>query len=41
MSELTEALRELDDLLAALGAVDQAKVQKDLLAEVLALGDGV
>ena len=41
MSELTEALRELDGLLAALGAGDQAKVQKDLLAEVLGLGDGV
>nr|WP_324257064.1 N-6 DNA methylase [Cellvibrio fontiphilus] len=39
MSELTEALRELDGLLAALGAGDQAKVQKDLLAEVLGLGD--
>jgi type I restriction enzyme M protein len=38
MSELTEALRELDGLLAALGAGDQAKVQKDLLAEVLGLG---
>jgi type I restriction enzyme M protein len=41
MSELTEALRELDGLLAALGAGDQAKVQKDLLAEVLGLGEGV
>ena len=41
MGELTEALRELDGLLAALGAGDQAKVQKDLLAEVLGLGDGV
>ncbi|MFO1388368.1 N-6 DNA methylase [Cellvibrio sp.] len=41
MSELTEALRELDGLLAALGAGDQAKVQKDLLAEVLGLGDKV
>ena len=41
MSELTEALRELDGLLAALGAGDQAKVQKDLLAEVLGLGDVV
>ncbi len=39
MSELTEALRELDGLLAALGAGDQAKVQKDLLAEVLGLGE--
>ena len=41
MSELTEALRELDGLLAALGAGDQAKVQKNLLAEVLGLSDGV
>lgn len=41
MSELTEALRELDGLLVALGAGGQAKVQKDLLAEVLGLGDGV
>lgn len=39
MSELTEALKELDGLLAALGASDQAKVQKDLLAEVLGLGE--
>ncbi len=39
MGELTEALRELDGLLAALGAGDQAKVQKDLLAEVLGLGE--
>lgn len=39
MSELTEALRELDGLLAALGASDQAKAQKDLLAEVLGLGE--
>lgn len=41
MGELTEALRELDALLAVLGAGDRAKVQKDLLAEVLGLGDGV
>ena len=39
MSEVTEALRELDGLLAALGAGDQAKVQKDVLAEVLGLGE--
>ena len=39
MSELAEALRELDGLLAVLGAGDQAKVQKDLLAEVLGLGE--
>jgi type I restriction enzyme M protein len=38
MSELTEALRELDGLMQALGAGDQAQVQKDLLAEVLGIG---
>lgn len=38
MSELTEALRELDGLMQALGAGDQAQVQKGLLAEVLGLG---
>ena len=37
MSELTEALRELDSLMTALGASDQAKVQKDLLADALGL----
>lgn len=37
MSELTEALRELDGLMAALGKSDEAKVQKDLLAAVLGL----
>jgi len=37
MSELTEALRELDGLMQALGASDQAKVQKDLLAQSLGL----
>jgi type I restriction enzyme M protein len=37
MSELTEALRELDGLMLALGAGDQAQAQKDLLAEVLGL----
>jgi type I restriction enzyme M protein len=37
MSELTEALRELDGLLTALGKGDEAKVQKDLLAEMLRL----
>lgn len=41
MNKLTEALRELDGLLAALAAGDQAKVQKDLLAEVLGLGEQV
>lgn len=38
MSELTEALRELDGLMQALGKGDEAKAQKDLLAEVLGLG---
>jgi len=37
MSELTEALRELDGLMTALGKSDEAKVQKDLLAAVLGL----
>lgn len=37
MTELTEALRELDSLMNALGAGDQAKVQKDLLAGALGL----
>jgi len=37
MNELTEALRELDGLMAALGKSDEAKVQKDLLAAVLGL----
>jgi len=35
MGELTEALRELDGLMAALGKADEAEVQKALLAEVL------
>ncbi len=37
MSELTEALRELDALMAALGKGDEAKVQKGLLATALGL----
>jgi type I restriction enzyme M protein len=41
MTELTEALRELDGLMLALGAGEQASVQKGLLAEVLGLGDEV
>ena len=41
MSELTEALRELNDLMQALGAGDQAQVQTELLAEVLGLGLGL
>jgi type I restriction enzyme M protein len=39
MTELTEALRELDGLMLALGASDQAKIQKDLLAGALGLDD--
>jgi type I restriction enzyme M protein len=39
MTELTEALRELDSLMTALGASDQAKVQKNLLANALGLAD--
>ncbi len=39
MSELTEALRELNGLMQALGAEDEAKVQRDLLIETLALQD--
>lgn len=39
MTELTEALRELDRLMTALGASDQAKVQKDLLAQSLGLAE--
>jgi type I restriction enzyme M protein len=39
MSELTEALRELDGLMSALGKGDEADVQKALLAEVLGLGE--
>lgn len=37
MGELTEALRELDGLMQALGAGDQADVQKKLLAGALAM----
>lgn len=39
MGELTEALRELDGLMAALGKADEAAVQKSLLADVLGLGN--
>jgi type I restriction enzyme M protein len=35
MSELTEALREMDGLMRALGAGDEADVQKQLLQDVL------
>ena len=41
MSELTEALRELNGLMLALGAGDQAQAQSDLLVEVLGLGERV
>jgi type I restriction enzyme M protein len=37
MTELTEALRELDELMKALGAGDEAEVQKKLLADVMGL----
>lgn len=37
MSELTEALRELNELMVALGCEGEAKVQRDLLGEVLGL----
>ncbi len=40
MSELTEALRELDGLMQALGQGDEANIQKKMLADVLGLGDG-
>lgn len=39
MSELTEALRELDGLLEALGCRDEADAQKIVLRDVLGLGD--
>ncbi|WP_320837104.1 N-6 DNA methylase [Zhongshania sp.] len=38
MSELTEALREIDGLMRALGAGDEADVQKQLLQDVLGVG---
>jgi len=37
MGELTEALRELDGLMLALGAGDQSKVQRELLIDALGL----
>lgn len=37
MAELTEALRELDELMKALGAGDEAELQKRMLAEVMGL----
>lgn len=39
MGELTEALRELDGLMQALGAGDQAVAQRTLLVEALGLND--
>ena len=39
MSELTEALRELTELMESLGAADEALTQKNMLAEVLGLGE--
>ncbi|GED21590.1 N-6 DNA methylase [Halomonas halmophila] len=39
MSELTEALRELDGLMVALGSQDEADTLKKLLAEALGLAD--
>lgn len=38
MSELTEALREIDGLMQALGASDEADSQKKLLEDVLGIG---
>lgn len=38
MSELTEALREMDGLMRALGAGDEADVQKQILQDVLGVG---
>ena len=37
MAELTEALRELDELMRSLGANDEAEIQKKMLAEVMGL----
>ena len=41
MTELTEALRQLDELMQALGQVDEANTQKKLLLDVLGLDNGV
>ena len=41
MSELTEALREIDGLMRALGAGDEADSQKKLLEDVLGVGESV
>ncbi|WP_230661067.1 class I SAM-dependent DNA methyltransferase [Psychrobacter sp. I-STPA10] len=40
MNELTEALRQLDGLMQALGQQDEAEIQKKLLAESLGLSEG-
>ena len=37
MSELTEALLELNGLMGALGAEDEAKAQRDVLAQILGI----
>ena len=37
MGELTEALRELDGLMRALGAREEAEVQRELAVEALRL----
>ena len=37
MGELTEALRELDGLMRALGAEDEAVAQRELVAETLGM----
>lgn len=39
MSELTEALRELNELMVVLGCEDEAKVQREVLSVALGLGD--
>ncbi|MES9906232.1 MAG: hypothetical protein ABW168_26575, partial [Sedimenticola sp.] len=39
MGELTEALRELDGLMQALGAGDEAQAQRTLLVDALGLGE--
>ena len=39
MSELTEALRELNELMTALGCEDEARVQREVLSVALGLGD--
>ena len=40
MSELTQALVELDALMQALGQADEANIQKQLLVDVLGLANG-